>query len=212
MTVTLLRIDSSPMGDGAISRRLTHEFVQKWCDANQEAMIITRDLAQIEIPRITQEWVAANYAPKESRTREQSELLALSTEFITELEEADEYVIGMPMHNWGPPAALKLWVDQVVTPLTKLTRPLAGKRATFIIAAGGVYGPSSKDASKNYLVPWLRTIFGFLGVDDMQFVVADGARDVYRGKIDRAEFLASHREAVRDLFSAEKAERVASLG
>ena len=205
MTVKLLRIDSSPMGDGAISRQLTEEFVQKWCDANHEAIVIARDLNATAISIIGAAWVAANYTPKESRTREQSELLALSTELITELQKADEYVIGMPMHNWGPPAALKLWVDQIVTPLTKSTRPLAGKRATFIISAGAVYVPGSKDAPKNYLVPWLRTVFGFLGVDEMHFVVADGSRDMHLGKVDRTKFLAPHIESVRELFCVETA-------
>lgn len=138
MTVKLLRIDSSPMGDGAISRQLMDQFVSRWREANPAGIVIARDLNATAISIIGAAWVAANYTPKESRTREQSELLALSTELITELQKADEYVIGMPMHNWGPPAALKLWVDQIVTPLTKSTGPLAGKRATFIIAAGGV--------------------------------------------------------------------------
>ena len=118
--------------------------------------------------------MSANYTPNESRTREQNELLKVSAEFITELLNADEYVIGMPMHNWGPPASFKLWVDQIVTPLTKLMRPLAKKRATFVIAAGATYGPGSSDADKNYLVPWLRTLFGFLGLEEMQFILADG--------------------------------------
>ncbi|MGH9544795.1 MAG: hypothetical protein ACRD23_06225 [Terriglobales bacterium] len=58
--------------------------------------------------------------------------------------------------------------------------------ATFIIAAGAVYAPGSANASKNYLVPWLRTLFGSLGIKDMQFVLADGTRETNKGKIDRA--------------------------
>lgn len=205
MTVKLLRIDSSPMGESAISRQLTDEFVRRWRDANPDGIVVTRDLTATAISVIGAAWVAANYTPEQLRTAEQSKRLRLSAELIAELREADEYVIGMPMHNWGPPAALKLWVDQIVTPLTKSTRPLAGKRATFIIAAGGVYGPGSKDAPKNYLTPWLRTVFGFLGVDEMQFVVADGSRDMHFGKIDRAEFLTPHMEAVKALFCVEAA-------
>ena len=68
-------------------------------------------------------------------------------------------------------------------PSTKLTRPLAKKRATFIIAAGAAYGPGSVDADKNYLVPWLRTLFGFLGLEEMQFVLADSTRELGHGKI-----------------------------
>jgi FMN-dependent NADH-azoreductase len=159
------------------------------------------------IPVINAEWVAANYTPKQSRSDRQDDLLKLSTELIGELMDADEYVIGMPMHNWGPPASFKLWVDQIVTPLTKSTRPLDGKRATFTIAAGAVYSPGSAEASKNYLVPWLRTLFGFLGLKDMQLVIADGTRELHNGKLDREAFLAPHIEAVCSLFTQEEIPR-----
>ncbi len=104
------------------------------------------------------------------------------------------------MHNWGPPASFKLWVDQIVTP-SSAGRPLTGKRAPFIIAAGAVYAPNSTNASKNYVVPWLRTLFGFLGVEDMRFVIADGTRAANNGKIDRATFLAPHMEAIQAFFA-----------
>jgi FMN-dependent NADH-azoreductase len=59
--------------------------------------------------------------------------------------DADEYVTGMAMHNREPPASFKLCVDQIVTPSTTLMRPLAKKRATFVIAAGAYYGPPSSE-------------------------------------------------------------------
>jgi FMN-dependent NADH-azoreductase len=197
----LLRIDSSPFGEAAVSRRLTEEFVRKWLRANPGGGVMTRDLTANSIPVIDAAWVSANYTPKESRTHQQAEHLKLSTGFITELLDADEYVMGMPMHNWGPPASFKLWVDQIVTPLTKSTRPLDQKRVTFIIAAGAVYTQGSADASKNYLVPWLRTLFGFLGIRDMRFVIADGTREMNNGKIDRATFLEPHIKAIHALFA-----------
>jgi FMN-dependent NADH-azoreductase len=207
IVVKLLRIDSSPMGETAISRQLTKEFVQRWLGANPHSAVIRRDLATITIPVVNAAWVAANYTPEESRTHQQNELLKLSTEFITELLDSDEYVIGMPMHNWGQRSSLKLWVDQIVTASSRSERPLAarrvtltGKRATFIIAAGAVYAPDSANASKNYLVPWLRTLFGSLGIKDMQFVLADGTKDTNKGKIDRATFIAPHIEAIHALF------------
>jgi FMN-dependent NADH-azoreductase len=195
----LLQIDSSPMGEAAISRRLTKEFAQRWLTTNPESTVITRDLARTAIPVIDAAWVSANYTPKELRTYEQNQLLKLSAELIGELLDADEYVIGMPMHNWGPPSSFKLWVDHIVTPSSSSERPLTGKRATFIIAAGGVYAPGSRGASKNYLVPWLRTLFGSLSAADMQFVLVDGTRETNNGKIDRKSFLAPHIEAIQAL-------------
>jgi FMN-dependent NADH-azoreductase len=179
------------MGETAISRQLTKEFVQMWLSANSQSTVIRRDLTAITIPVIDAAWIAANYAPQESRTRQQNELLNLSTGFITELLDADEYVMGMPMHNWGPSPE---------RPLAGTRATLTGERATFIIAAGGVYAPGSVNASKNYLVPWLRTLFGSLGIKNMEFVLADGTRETNRGKIGRSTFLAPHVEAIHALF------------
>jgi FMN-dependent NADH-azoreductase len=204
MFVKLLRIDSSPFGETAISRRLTEEFVQRWLAENHGGAVITRDLTKTAIPAVDAAWVSANYTPRESRTHQQNEILKLSAELITELTDADEYVIGLPMHNFGPPSIFKLWVDQIVTPSTLLQRPLAGRGVTFIIAAGRIYAAGSPDSNKNYLVPWLRTVFHSLGMSDMQFVFADGTKKVHSREIDRASFLATHLEAIRALFAHEQ--------
>lgn len=209
----LLHLDSSPMGDASISRRLTAEFAQRWRGANPRGKVIYRDVTALTIPVITAAWVAANYTPKESRTQEQHSLLALSTELIGELLEAEEYVIGVPMHNWGPPSSFKLWIDQILRfgDIVALTAEeprgmLGNKRATFVIAAGRHYSPGSVDAPRNHLVPWLRTFFGYLGVNDMQFIFADGAAEVRYGKIEQAAFLAPHMQVIEAL-SAERWKR-----
>jgi FMN-dependent NADH-azoreductase len=120
----LLRIDSSPFGETAISRCLTDEFVERWLSENHRGAVISRDLTTVNIPVVDAGWVAANYTPSGSRTRQQNEILKLSAELIMELTNADEYVFGLPIHNWGPPSSFKLWVDQIVTPSTLLERPL----------------------------------------------------------------------------------------
>lgn len=202
----LLHLDSSPMGEASISRRLTAEFAQRWRNANRQGRVIYRDVAATAIPVVTAAWVAANYTPKESRTQQQHDLLALSTELTGELLEAKEYVIGVPMHNWGPSSSFKLWVDQILRfgDIVALTpegpRGLLGsKRATFVVAAGRHYRPGSEDAPRNHLVPWLRTFFGYLGVKDMRFLFADGAAEVRYGKIEQAAFLAPHIQAIETL-------------
>ena len=200
----LLRIDSSPFGETAISRRLTEEFVQRWLSENHGGAVTCRDLTTTKTPVVDAAWVAANYTPRGSRTYEQNEILKFSAELIRELTDADEFVIGLPIHNFGPPSSFKLWVDQIVTPSTLLKRPLAGKGATFIIAAGRTYAPGSPDSTKNYLVPWLRTVFGSLGMSDMQFVIADGTKKLHSGDLDRATFMVSHLEAIRALFAREQ--------
>lgn len=204
----LLHIDSSPTGEASISRHLTREFVRRWRSVNPQGEVMSRDLTAIDIPVIDEAWISANLTPRESRTREQNDSLSLSTEFTSELLYADEYVIGLPMHNWGPSSSFKLWADQIVRFGETIAITPSGpkgtldkKRVTFFIAAGRHYGPNSVDAAKNYLEPWLRTFFGQLGVRDMQFFRADGAADIRYGRIDRAAFLAPHVEAIHSLFA-----------
>src|SRR5580700_8588826 len=84
---TLLRIDSSPLGDGAsFSRQLTSEFVEKWKRSHPDGRVITRDVAATRLSPIDAEWIGAAYAPKENRTPRQREVLALSDELIAELK------------------------------------------------------------------------------------------------------------------------------
>ena len=206
--LTLLHIDSSAIGENPISRRLTREFVNCWLSANPGGKVIRRDLATTAIPPVTAEWIAANLTPKESRTPKQNDVLALSTELTSELLQADEYVIGLPIHNWGPAASFKLWVDQIVrfgeTIAATPSGPkgtLGEKRATFVIAAGRSYRPGSPDAPKNYVEPWLRTLFGYLGLKEMQFILADGAAAARYGRMNLETFLAPHIAAVQAIFT-----------
>ena len=203
----LLHVDSSPVGETPLSRRLTREFVSRWRRRNPEGKVIDRDLAAIAIPVIDAAWITANLTPANIRTPEQHQRLALSTQFTGELLAADEYVIGTPIHNWGPAASLKLWIDQIVrfgeTLALTPTGPrgaLAGKRATFIVAAGQDYRPGSASFSRNFLEPWLRTCFGYLGVANIRFVFADRAAAGRYVHLDPERYLAPYIEAMEALF------------
>src|SRR5271155_1058553 len=110
---TILHLDSSPLPT-SISRELTREFINEWKTSHPGGTVVYRDLAAVTPKPIDAAWVSANYTPEASRTPEQTALLATSEELIAELLRADEYVIGVAMHNFGIPSALKLWIDQVV--------------------------------------------------------------------------------------------------
>jgi FMN-dependent NADH-azoreductase len=179
---TLLRIDSSPLPGGAsISRQLTDEFVQHWREANPDGKVITRDLGKTDLPLVTAEWIGAAYAPEAGHTAQQQKLLAISSELIGELQTADEYVIGVPMHNFSITGLLKLWIDQIAragkTFAYENGKPaglLRQKKATFLVASGGVYDQGTPMAAMNFAEPYLRSVFGFLGVTDTTFISAGG--------------------------------------
>ena len=200
---TLLHIDSSPLYGRSVSRQLTGAFVTQWKSSHPGAAVIDRDLAATPMPPINAEWVGAAYTPEEARNPQQKELLALSDKLLTELGQADEYVIGVPMHNFGVPSVLKLWIDQIArvgktfayvdgAPKGLIT----GKKATFIIATGGTYDAQTQMASFNFVEPYLRSVFGFLGVTDVTFLTAGGTAALNYGQ-DRDAFLAPHLQAVQ---------------
>ena len=199
---TLLHIDSSPLYGRSVSRQLSAAFVDQWKSLHPGATIVGRDLNATSLPPISAEWVAAAYTPEAARTLQQKTLLALSDTLIAELQRADEYVIGVPMHNFGVPSVLKLWIDLISrvgkTFSYETGTPkglLVGKKATFLIATGGIYDPQTQMASFNFVEPYLRSVFGFLGVT-ATFVTAGGTAALNSGQ-DRDAFLAPHLESVR---------------
>ncbi len=200
---TLLHIDSSPL-DSSISRELTREYAAAWKSKNPGGSVINRDLAAEPAKPIDQAWVGAAYTPEEAHTPEQKQILAFSETLIAELQQADEIVIGAAMHNFSIPSVLKLWIDQIArrgkTFSYGANGPeglLKGKKATILIATGGVYSDGTPGAPMNFVEPYLRAVLGFLGVTDVKFITASGAAQVMMGAVDRETFLKPTLEQVR---------------
>jgi len=203
---TLLHLDSSPLAS-SVSRELTREFVTNWKITHASGRVIARDLAANPPKPLDQAWIHAAYTPAEARQPEQKATLAYSEECINELEQADEYVFGVAMHNFSIPSVFKLWIDQVVRAGRTFSYGgangpeglLTGKRATILVATGGVYQAGSPIASFNFIDPYLRAIFGFLGITDVTFVTAGGTAQLMSGTVDRGLFLQPHLEQVRSI-------------
>lgn len=172
MTRTLLRIDASARRTGSVSRQLTDDVIARLGAAE----VITRDLLETPVPQITEDWVTANFTPAAERSADQAATLALSDALVAEVQAADTIVIGLPIYNFGVPAALKAWVDQVaragVTFQYTANGPeglLTGKRAVVAVASGGTEAGSEIDFATGYI----RHVLGFLGISDVTFVAAD---------------------------------------
>jgi FMN-dependent NADH-azoreductase len=202
---TLLHIDSSPMGDRSVSRHMSGTFAKNWKQANADGKIIFRDITTTALKPVDAAWVGAAYTPEDKRSAEQKQVLALSDELIGELQAADEYVFGVPMHNFGIPSVLKEWIDQIARVGVTFAYVdgvpkglLNGKKATFLIAAGGKYDPGTATEGLNFVEPYLKVVFGFIGVTDVTFHTAGGAAALNYGA-DRNEFLKPHDIAVAEL-------------
>src|ERR1700683_4556570 len=184
----LLHIDSSPLYGRSVSRQLTGAFVAQWESSHPDRTVVYRDLNTTPIPPINAEWVAAVYTQEEARTPQQKELLSLSDSLLAELEQADEYVFGVPMHNFSIPSVLKLWIDQIarngrtfVANESGRKGLLQGKKATILAASGGVYEAGTPASALNFIDPYLKAVFGFIGVTDVKFLTAGGVAQVMTG-------------------------------
>jgi FMN-dependent NADH-azoreductase len=202
---TLLHLDSSPL-PSSVTRELTREFVTSWSAVHHNGKVIYRDLPATALPPVTAQWVGAAHTPENSLTADQKAALALSDQLIAELDQADEYVFGVAMHNFSIPATLKLWIDQIAragrTFAYSETGPeglLKGKKATVIVSTGGNYEAGTPYAALNFVEPYLKVVLGFVGLTDVQFVTASGAAQLMSPTADRAAFLKPSIDRVRTI-------------
>ena len=87
------------------------------------------------------------------------------------------------MYNFTLPSQLKAWIDRLlIAGKTFRYGPngpeglAGGKRVIVAISRGGFYGPGSANAAAEHVESYLRTVFGFIGVTDLEFVAADGVQ------------------------------------
>ncbi len=111
---TILHIDSSARKERSISRALAKEFTNQWHAKYTTDKIIYRDVGSTPPEFISNHWIEAVFTPDEKRTDKQNSILSLSDTLIKEITEADIILISTPMYNYGMPASLKAWFDQVI--------------------------------------------------------------------------------------------------
>ena len=197
---TLLHITVSPRGAYSISRQLSEAAVREWKTRNPGGRVIERDLAKTPLTFVDLDWIMGAFTPPEHHNENHKKALALSDELVSELLEADDVIIGTPMYNFAVPAALKAWIDHVVRAgktfrYTANGTPeglLAGKnkKVLAIIASGGNYSEGSGMTALDFEVPYLRFIFGYMGITDMRFIRAGGTAAVMQGRVSAENFLA----------------------
>ena len=111
---TILRIDASARKSRSLTRTLSKLFIDHWLKAEPTACIIERDVGTNPPSLITEDWIAAVFTDPEKLSPEKQALVEESDELIDEIKRAAIIVIATPMYNYGMPAHLKAWVDQVV--------------------------------------------------------------------------------------------------
>ena len=164
----LLHIDSSVLGEASASRALTREIVGRWQAARPDTHVIYRDLAAQEMPHLSQKSLSQSDELEAAR----------NAATLAEFQAADVVVIGAPMYNFGVPSQLKAWIDRISVAgktfryTEKGPQGLAGgKKVIVAVSRGSVYAPG---ATGEFVESYLEHLFGFLGIEDVTFVRAEG--------------------------------------
>ncbi len=194
---TLLQLNSSLYAGDGQSSRIASQFVALWRASNPGATVLVRDLAREPVPHLDAERFAAFLAGEEARDASQQAVVAYSDMLIGELQRADVIVLGLPMYNFGLPSTLKAYFDHVARagitfrytdkgPVGLLT----GKQAYVFAARGGQYAGTPSDTQ----TPYVRDFLRFLGIDEVEFVYAEGLAS---GDASRQAALAQAQSAIR---------------
>ncbi len=175
--MNILQINSSARRDASHSTRLASRVVERLRETTPESTLAVRDLNNAPHPVLDEAALGALFTPAGQRTPEQAARVALDDALIAEIQAADVVVLGVPMYNFGVPAQLKNWIDAIsragVTFRYTEKGPeglLKGKKVYVALTRGGQYRNTPSDTQ----VPYLKTIFTFLGLTDVQFVYAEG--------------------------------------
>ena len=200
--MNILQVNSSARIEGSHSTKLANALVERIRADNPDASLTLRDLSRTPHPSLDEATLQALFTPVEQRTPEQHARVALDDALIAEIQAADVVVLGVPMYNFGVPAQLKNWIDAIsraqVTFRYTANGPeglLKGKKVYVALTRGGRYRNTPADTQ----VPYLQTVFTFLGMTDVQFVYAEG---LAMGAEAEQNALASAHSQIDDLVAA----------
>jgi FMN-dependent NADH-azoreductase len=172
-----LQINSSIFSSGGQSSQLADRFVAALRANEPDTHVVVRDLAGDPLPHLDAQRVLAFSTKPDMRTPEQQVFVDESNALITEIQQAQVIVIGLPLYNFGIPSTLKAYFDQIaragVTFRYTANGPeglLTGKKAYIFAARGGLYAGTPLDSQTGYV----RDFLAFLGITDIEFIYAEG--------------------------------------
>ena len=179
--MNILQINSSARawsnGQGSQSTRLANELVERLRAAHPAASLTLRDLTAAPHPALDEATLGALFTPADARSAEQHARMALDQALIDEVKAADVIVIGVPMVNFGITSQLKNWIDAImkagVTFKYTASGPVGlveGKKVYAVLTRGGIY----RDQPHDTVVPYVKQALGFLGMNDIEFIYAEG--------------------------------------
>jgi len=175
----LLHIDSSVLGPHSVSRQVSAAIVDRLRQSTPGLEVSYRDLTLTPLAHLSGSHLAAGQGATPEASLQPD--LAAGQAVLEEFLATDIVVLGAPMYNFTIPSQLKAWIDRVLVAGKTFrygaqgVEGLAGnKRVIVAISRGGYYGAGTPMAALEHLETYLRGVFGFIGVKNVEFISADG--------------------------------------
>ncbi len=192
--MNVLHICANPKPtEESVSKQLSVAFISTLIEKNPDVEINNVDLYQEPPPFLNYAgfrglWMPV-FDPGYKLTREETRATEYSDRQAALFNQADVLVLTMPMWNFGPPAIMKAWLDQVLAPGRTFDFGPEGvkprhhvRTVVLLVASGGEYKESDP---RDALTPDIRSAFEFVGITDLRVAWADGQTAMFFG--DHAE-------------------------
>lgn len=176
----ILHISSSSRIQGSSSRILGNAIEEKLQNVYPEHTVTTLDLLKNPFPHLGEEQVEAWFIPAENRTYEQNKAVKRSDDAIKQLQASDIIVISVPIYNFGIPSVLKAYIDHIARGGMTFRYSENGfvglvknKKAYIAVTSGSVFSEGDYQPY-DFVVPYLKSVLGFIGITDITIVRAEG--------------------------------------
>ncbi|HTN14794.1 MAG TPA: NAD(P)H-dependent oxidoreductase [Sphingomonadaceae bacterium] len=173
----ILHIDSATTGENSVSRELTKAAVEHFTAKHPDAQVTTLDFDTDPLPHLTAATTGAIRLPAEAHTPEMAAAFPTERAVLDQFLASDIVILGVPMYNFTVPSSIKAWLDRLGVPGVTFSyseagpKGLAGGRRVIVVSSRG--GEYEFDGPMEHQETFLRDMFGFIGIDDVEFIRAE---------------------------------------
>jgi len=175
--LNVLVVSSSARQSNSVTRRFADEMLDKLHQQYEQVNVLQRDVS-VGLPYVDEKWINACFSPEEQHADVNKAALSISNSLVDELKLADVVIIGVPIYNFGIPASLKAWIDQIARVGLTFNYTsdgpvgmLQNKKAYIVFASGP--GGTQVGSEIDFASDYLHHVLGFIGISEVSIISAE---------------------------------------
>ncbi len=178
MATRVLHIVSTPRGLASNTGRVSSALIEALHERDESLTVTTLDLFKADLPAVAGRNIESKYMLMTGQALDDvaKGSWAQIEKTIEQFLAADLYILTVPMWNFGIPYALKYYIDAIVQPgylfrYDEHGQPeglVHNRKMICVTSRGGDYSTEWMNPF-DFVEPYVRTIFGFVGLTDMTF-------------------------------------------